>query len=411
VKKKLIKIYIKIRRYLRRLDLKGAKPRLISKALIIHRGKNLVVYGGKVGRVFNYMRNHVFLSIVLLPWIVCAAYIVLFKSPVYESNAKVLVENSSAEAAMNINLGLLGGTDNSNVYLTKDYITSRDMMEHIDSKLSIINYYQSKNIDHLSRLKSNAKQKDRLEYYQNMVSVHFDASTKELLLSTRAYDAEFARKVLEEILLQTKVFVNRIANTLANDQYEFAEKQLKLAKQKLFDAEKKILAFQNNHGMFDPKQAVQVISDVMAQLKSKLVEKQTELITYSAFLRPKSSKVVALKQEIESLKKQIRTQTTSLLGDNQKKKKLNSVLIDFEILQLNLKFATAEYEAAQQAFDAAKMKMAKQQNLVIEIVSPNLPDDYAYPKISYELINIFIMLLILFGLLKMTIMVVEEHRD
>ena len=90
---------------------------------------------------------------------------------------------------------------------------------------------------------------------------------------------------------------------------------------------------------------------------------------------------------------------------------LNQIMSDYEWIQLKLKFAQAEYRSAQQAFDAAAVNVAKQKNSVIEIESPNLADEYEYPKKFYELTNLFILLLVLFFLIKMTINIVQEHID
>lgn len=413
MKKILLKWYIKCYRWYKCFVNKGWQRRVTQKALAIRNSKQIEHYTVKVNTLWDFMRKHAFLSIVVFPWVISGAYMLLIESPLYESTAKVLIEKSNQDSNMSISIGLLGNNDESsnNTYLTQDYIRSRDMMGLLEENLNFIEYFKSHSIDFLSRLKKDPKQKDLLKYYQKKVLAEYDPTTKELLIATRAYDPDYAKKMLEQVLFHTRIFVNRVANTLANDQYEFAAKQLKIAKKKLYDAEKAIMAFQNSHGLFDPKQAVQVISEVMAQLKAKLVEKQTDLITLSSYMRPNSSKIVALKEEVKALKQQIKNQTTSLLGNAQQERKLNSVLTDYEWLQLSLKFATLEYEATQQAFDAAKVKLAKQQNLVIEVTSPNLPDDYAYPQISYQLINIFILLLMLFGLVKMAVMVVQEHRD
>lgn len=413
MKKILLKWYIKCYRWYKQFAIKDWQGRVTQKAIAIRNSKQMEHYSGKANSIWDFMRAHAFLSIVIFPWVVCGLYMLLIETPLYESTAKVLIEKSNQDSNMNISIGLLGNNDDSsnNTYLTQDYIRSRDMMGLLEENINFIEYFKSHSIDFLSRLKKDPKQKDLLKYYQKKVLAEYDPTTKELLIATRAYDPDYAKKMLEQVLFHTRIFVNRVANTLANDQYEFAAKQLKIAKKKLYDAEKAIMAFQNSHGLFDPKQAVQVISEVMAQLKAKLVEKQTDLITLSSYMRPNSSKIVALKEEVKALKQQIKNQTTSLLGNAQQERKLNSVLTDYEWLQLSLKFATLEYEATQQAFDAAKVKLAKQQNLVIEVTSPNLPDDYAYPQISYQLINIFILLLMLFGLVKMAVMVVQEHRD
>jgi capsular polysaccharide transport system permease protein len=275
--------------------------------------------------------------------------------------------------------------------------------------MNIKHHFQSSQVDSFSRLKKNPTQKEFLAYYQKKIASAVDPITNELNISVRAFSAQEAQSLLTEIIHQSKSFVNRVSNIMAEKQYHFAAAQLKLAKEKLFLAEKKALQFQNTHGTFNPKHTAEVVASVLGQLKAKLVEKQTELITYSSYMQPGSSKIVALKEEINAIKDQMQNQTNDLLSNHDKSAKLNQLLIGYEWQELQLKFSQAEYEASQQAYDIAKINLAKQQHLVIEISPPNLPDTYEYPKILYDLINIFVVLMIFFVLGKMAIIIIQEH--
>lgn len=365
-----------------------------------------------VEQVGEYLKSRPFLSLVVLPWVLMAIYLVMIKTPIYESTAKVLIEKNQAEQGMSVNIGFLGqagGGDSQNNNLTKEYISSREMLAYLQKKIFLLSHYQSENIEWFSRLSARAKSKKKLAYFQSKVGALFDPVTDELTIYSRAFDAQFSKVVLEEVISHAKKFANRVANKMANEQYSFSTQQLEQAKKKLYASEKAVLTFQNEHNMFDPKETIALISQVMGKLKEKLVEKQTTLITYQSFMQENASKIISIKEEIDAIKKQIQQQTTTMLGDE--KGKLNTLLAEYSWLELGLKFAQAEYTASQQAFDLARINVSKQKNILIEISSPNLPDEYEYPWILYDLVTLFAGFLILFALIKMTYMIIQEHVD
>lgn len=350
----------------------------------------------------------------MVPWLLCAAYIVLLQSPLYVSTAKIIIEKDLEQSPITVSAGLFGNSGPANsaeTFLTQEYLTSREVITNLQKKHDFKSHYQDKRIDFLSRLKQSPAEKDYLTYYQDMVKANVDSKTGEIDISVKAFSAETAQKLAGALIGQARGFVNRVSNTVADKQYAFAKKQLQESKLKLFKISKKVLEWQNTNGMFDPTESARVVGTVMAQLKSKLVEKQTDLIAFSSYMQANSSKVTALREEIEALKTQIERQTADLLSNREDAGRLNQILSDYEWIQLKLKFAQAEYRSAQQAYDAAAINVAKQKNSVIEIESPNLADEYEYPKKFYELTNLFVLLLVLFLLIKMTINVVQEHID
>lgn len=363
--------------------------------------------------VFIFLKTKkLFSLLVLLPWMLIAFYILILQTPVYESSAKILIEKENKDP-VSINMGILTNSQptSSEIYLTREHILSREVLNKVNQSSDIKGHFQGKQVDFLSRLSRNATDSAFLNYYRHKVGAVVDPETNEILITASAFSAADAKKLLSEIILQTKYFVNRVSNTLAKKQYNFAQLKLHLAKEKLFQAGKDLIEWQNKNGVFDPKETAQVVSAVMAKLKGTLVDKQTELITYSSFMQPNSNKVITLQEEIKALKEQIERQTSVLLGKKETNGKLNKIMSDFEWIQLQLKFAQAEYEAAQQAFNAASINLSKNQNVLIVIEPPNLPDEVASPIPAFDLTNILFLLLILFVLTKMGIIIVKEHID
>ena len=304
--------------------------------------------------------HKLFSAIVLAPWLICALYVIFMQSPMYVSTAKIIIEKDLDQSPITISAGIFGSSGPANTgetFLTQEYLISREVMVSLQKSLDLKNHYQSGSIDPLSRLKRNANDKAHLDYYRNMVRATVDTKTGEIDIEVKAFSAEKAQKLAASLISEARGFVNRVSNTVADKQYAFAKQQLKESKIKLFKISKRVLEWQNSNGMFDPAESAKVVGNVMAQLKSKLVEKQTDLIAFSSFMQPNSSKIIALREEIDALKTQIERQTADLLSNREDAGRLNQIMSDYEWIQLKLKFAQAEYRSAQQAYDAAAINV------------------------------------------------------
>jgi capsular polysaccharide transport system permease protein len=358
------------------------------------------------------LKYRIFTGVVIIPWLIVAFYLLVICEPEYESSAKIVIEKAQEQNPINISAGLFGGgTSNNETYLTQEYITSREMMNRLQMHFDFKQHFQTPKIDLLSRLKKNPSLQDYQDYFQKKVNATVDMKTNEINITARAFKAPIAKLLVEKVIEESKLFVNRVYNAVSDEQYNFAKAHLETAKDRLTKVSKEVLEWQNRNGMFDPAESAKVVGNVTAGLKTKLVEKQTELTTYSAYMQPGSSKVVGLKEEISALKKQIEEQTSDLLSRKKETDNLNRVMINYQWLQLQLKFAQTEYESAQQNFEQASLNIIKQKNSIVEIDTPNLPDEYEYPQRFYDLVNFLILFLVIFFLIKMALNIVHEHTD
>lgn len=365
-------------------------------------------------RLFAFFKTYKLISaIILLPWFIGACYTVFIETPLYESTASFVIEKD-LQADAHAQQGLLSALNQPNVsetYLTQNYILSRDMLNHIQKKYDIKQHYQSRKIDTFSRLEKNPSDKDFLKYYRKKVSATIDTKTNELTVSVLAFSPEMAHRLATALVSESKNFVNRISNAMAEDELKYAKSELDTTRHKFLSLKKKVLTWQNKNRIVDPKDALKITNDVIAKLKTSLVEKQTDLIKISTYMQPKSSKVIALQEEIGALKRQLKKQTGTLVSPQKGPAKLNEIMTEHDWLTLKLNFAQSDLESAEKAYHAASLQMAKKQNSLIPIDPPSYPDDYEYPDKLYQLTNLLILLSVICLLIKMSINIIEEHID
>lgn len=187
-----------------------------------------------------------FCYLVVLPWLLFAFYTCCIKTPVYESNARFLLGDRIHVLAGNT--GRLGAmfhrgkqvilnTESTFVLLIQKYVYSEAMLATLQDTDQIKDYYQSKDIDCLSRLKKNPNQQEFLDYFLKKVHVVSDPMTGELLVSVKAFSPGKAQQFLGAIEKNTMQYVNKIMHDSVVEQSQMVEDHMVQARDKVMQSQ------------------------------------------------------------------------------------------------------------------------------------------------------------------------------
>ncbi|WP_444921181.1 hypothetical protein ACJJID_01525 [Microbulbifer sp. CnH-101-G] len=350
-----------------------------------------------------------------LPLLLVSAYYLLFVSDRYVSSTQLIVKDNGSNQGMSSSLGFLlpgVGADNQDAFLVVNYIQSLDMAVYLDKTLQLSSYYKSDRYDIFSRLDSNATQEDYLEYYREHIAIGHDESTGIITIEMQAFEPEFARSLVETVTQKSEDFVNAISNQLADKQVAFVRSELELAQSKLRASKQEILDFQNRNKVVSPEELTKGISGIIQGLEAKLAELRAKLTAAKTYLNPDSSQVVSMQAEISALEEQIAAEKERLVGvsDAQGEQRLNSLSAHFQNLELNLQFATDAYAASLKALETARMEASGRLKHLMVVSQPSLAEKAEYPRKLYNLTSLAIILLLIYGIVKMLISSIRDHR-
>ena len=356
----------------------------------------------QVGRWFALM--------VILPWLACALYFIVFASDRFVAEASFIVEKNDGGQSSMGGFSLMGITPEvgNDQRIVEAFIQSPDMLNHLQSTLNLRQHYLDEP-DLLSRLARDASYEEFLEYYRNHFVVKFNVETGILNLEVQGFTPEFTQQIAKVILTRSEAFVNEISHALANEQQAFVQKEVVLAEQRLKDATAKLLIFQNNNGLISATDQGAALSGILNELQADLVRTRTELKTLSSYLNQNSSQVMILKQRISALESQLKKEKIQLASNDGTA--LNDLMAKQESLQLDLKLATEAYSATLIALEKARTEASRKIKQLVVVSSPQLPEDATYPRIGYNLTNILLVLLMAFALVRMTRATIREHKD
>jgi len=350
-----------------------------------------------------------------LPLLLVSAYYFFWVSDRYVSSTQLIVKDNSSSQGMSSSLGFLVpgmGADSQDAFLVVNYIHSLDMALYLDETLQLADYYKSDRYDLFSRLASDATQEDYLEYYREHIGVGHDETTGIITIEMQAFEPAFARKLIETVTQKSEDFVNAISNQLADKQVAFVRSELELAQAKLRIAKQEILDFQNRNKVVSPEELTKGISGIIQGLEAKLAEQRATLTAARTYLNSNSSQIVSLKAEIEALENQIGEEKERLVGVSEEngEQRLNSLSAHFQNLQLDLQFATDTYATSLKALETARMEASGRLKHLMVVSQPSLAEEAEYPRKLYNLASLAVILLLIYGIGKMLVASIRDHR-
>ncbi len=351
-----------------------------------------------------------FAGIVVIPWIVSLGYFTGLASDRYVSEASFMIEKSDGGAPSLDGFSLLGissqsGNDHK---LLEAFINSPDMMLYLDKEVGLKQHY-IESADFISSLSSDASYEAFLGYYRDHLKIRFNDVSGLLELEVQGFAPEFSKMLTEKILQRSEFFVNKISNDLANQQLQFIQGEVKLSELRLKDMSARLLAFQNKTGLLSAEAQGVALNSIMNELQSELVRNKTEFQTMKSYLNINSPQVVALKQRITAIQMQLDAETLRLTDGS--KTTINDLAARQQELQLELELATKAYSSSLVALESARTEASRKLKQLVVVSSPQLSEEAKYPRVMYTLTNILLILLAVFGLIRMTLTTIREHRD
>jgi len=350
---------------------------------------------------------------ILLPMALIIFYYTFIAANRYVSESVVTVKQADNSVPQGIGgLAMLAGVGSSSreddLFL-REYIQSLDMLTTLDKELAIRQAYESQTRDPFFRLYPWMSQEWYLWYYKNRTEVTFDDMTGLLHIRVEAFTPAQAQAINSAILRDSERFVNELSHKMSRVQMEFAEGELKKAKERYAKAKGALLAFQNRHGVFDPMAQAQAKATLSEGFEATIATKEAELGTMLSYLQESAPQVVALQAEIAALKVQA-AKEKSRVTSTKSGEKLNDLAARYQDLVIEAGFAEDTYKVALASVEKTRISATQNIKQLAVIQSPIRPEIAEYPKRIYNLMTIFIALLLFAGIVRLVKATIEDHK-
>ena len=379
---------------------------LNKRAMILRSIKDLKQHKERLNRLDSF-KTVIYIMIVVI------FYYTFIAADRYVSNVSLSVKSTDGSSPISLSgiESLVGVASSSteDIKLLREYIKSFDMLQKLDEKINLRSLYEKQKIDLFFRIYSSTSKESYLKYYRDRIHILFDDATGLLNVAVESFSPEDARIISAAILEESERFINEISHNIAREQLRFAQGELESAKQKYKDAKNELLAFQNEYGVFDPQSLAKTKAGFITEIELQISKKETELNTMRSYLNDNAPEIVALKAELRAHKEQLEKEK-SKVASNASQDKLNDVVAQFEALYLNLSFAEDVYKTAITAVETTRIEIGRKAKQVVVIQSPYVPDSAAYPNKMYNIITIFVILMLISGVVRLVRAIIDEHR-
>ena len=371
-------------------------------------------------KIKSLLKNRSVVGMIIIPFLLAAIYLFVFAANRYVSSSQVVVrqQESGQQAGMPGLAMLVGAVDpvsrEDTLYL-KEYIVSHDMLAVLESKLNWTEHYSGKWNDPLFYLSSSASSEEKLAFYQRMVTTNYDETTGLLQIDVQAFTSDYAKAVLKEILVQSEVFVNEITRSMADEQLSFARRELMASAERYENKQAELLAFQNEHNLFNAEVTAESMSQIVANLEAEIVKEKARLNGLKTRLAANAPQIRSQENKINALIKQLEAEQRKITSGEFKSAEdmlnLNTIAFEYRRLQVDLLVSEEFYKTSLAVVENAKLETIKNIRSLIAVVQPNLPEKAAYPRTIYNLITILIVLLLIYGITQFVLASIRDHRE
>ncbi|WP_298942648.1 lipopolysaccharide biosynthesis protein [uncultured Psychromonas sp.] len=355
-----------------------------------------------------------FMLFVIIPVLIFSAYQLLWATNRFESQAKVIVQQpdsaSTLDSGMALLTGLGGSGGGSDPELVKAYIYSNDMIDYLNNKIALREHYSQSFVDYFSRIHESDSREKLDQYYQEHVEVIIDDKSGVITISAQAFDSEYAQLLANTVVERAEWFINSIGHQLANAQLSFMQGEHKLIEQRLADAQKDLLTYQQKYNLLDPTAEGTAKQQITYTLESQIAVKQTEIKTIKAIMSANSPQVRGLQNELKALNAQLEIERDKLSQSGLDELPISELLSKFTDYKIKMDLALQAYTSSQISLEKSRIEAYRQLKYLIVVEKATLSQDSKYPDVFYN-ISLFLLLLSLaFGIGKIVINTIRELK-
>ncbi len=369
-----------------------------------------------IQKKINWMvkRSASIVGVAFIASFLSASYWLLIASDRYISEAHIIIQSTSLGSGPTMDfaslLGSGGGANQVDQLLLRDHLLSVDMLKKLDKELDLRQHYSNQEHDLFSRMWfQDAAIENFHLYYLARVTIEYDEYAGVLIIEAQGYDPETAHAITALLVSEGEKFMNQMAHSLAQNQVLFLETQVADINQRLMQASHAVLAYQNEKGLVSPKSTTENIAGIIATLRARLTELETELSADQAYLVPDHSAIVQINQQINAVQKQIKQEQNKLASTTGKT--LNSDVLEFQRLEMDATFIQDIYKTALVALETGRIEATRTIKKVTILQAPTQPEYSVVPRRLYNTAIYILIILLLAGVANLLVAIVRDHKD
>lgn len=341
--------------------------------------------------IFNSKRP--FLWIVAIPFILGVIYFSFFSEKYYVSEAKVLVKslNVQSETQNESSLRTKQPGFTRDPLLLQELIFSKAFFIELDKKIGLIEHIKAgPKIGISTFFRRDLNENNVFTFYLKMVKIKLNKSTGTLALNVNAFDSDYSRLLLDEILFSIRSFLSQLDRDLQQHLADQIETELNQQKTRVYEAKLKLDSFQQKHNILDQISQNNALEAVVAELNAEKTRLETRLRTLIGYMSPDAAEVATIRNRIQAIERQL-SRDNGHIGDSH----LNSISdlqARYQRLKLDYKLELDTYNSLLSVFEKAKINTINDRKYLITLAPPYTSQEAINPYLGRNLIILMLVL-------------------
>jgi capsular polysaccharide transport system permease protein len=354
-----------------------------------------------------------FVIVIVVPALAAAYYYFLVAADQYVAEFRFALRSAEPERhdpALFLQESIAPSAIGVDSYVVVQYLASRAIIDDLSATLDLRRMFSRSEADWPARLDLPVSIEELVRYWKRQVDAFFDATNGTIVVRARAFTAQDALTLAENILASSERLVNDLSARARRDALRNAEDEVGRAEKRLKLALTRLREFRDKEGIIDPRKTADATIALAGRVRDELVRADTELSTLKHYMRDDAPSIKILEARVQSLQAQRRA-VESEVTDTQKTRSeaLSRVMGSYEQLESERTFAENSYQHALQALDRSRINADRQQVYLATFVRPTLPEEALYPRRLQSLGVVFLMTIVIWAIGGVAVQSIRDH--
>ncbi|WP_166416598.1 capsule biosynthesis protein [Cochlodiniinecator piscidefendens] len=347
---------------------------------------------------------------VFLPTALAGYYYYNIASPLYATVSKFQIQKAD-----NTGTGagsLLGGSSLANItesISVQAFLQNRSALVRLDQEAGFIEHFSGDNIDPLQQLEQDSSLEDAYSLYSKYVLISFDPTEGIIGMEVSAATPEASEEFSRVLISLAEEHVDSMSQRVRTDQMSGARESAEEAEQKLEDAQRHVVALQEQYNVISSDTTVGLITGQISALQSRLTEERLSLAELEANTNPNQARINPMRGRISNLETMIAEEQSKLTETYREGRSLAGITGELEIARSQVEIRMALVGQAAQSLDIARTEAERQALYLVESVSPVPPDEPTYPRSFENTILAFLIFSGIYLMLSLTLSILREQ--
>lgn len=346
---------------------------------------------------------------VFLPTALAGVYYFAIATPMYSTRSEFVIQQAEAKG-MGLG-GLFSGTQfatSQDSIAVQGYLQSRDAMKRLDTDLGFRSHYNTPDIDVLQRLAPDATAEAAYKLYRRYVKISYDPTEGLIRMDVIAANPETAAAFSKALIGYAEEQVDHLTQRLREDQMQGSRESYAESEANMLSAQRHVVELQEKFKILSSEVEASLITQQVAVLETKLSQDRLTLAEMEANQQPNQARMDPVKQRMVALENEIRTLRAKLTEAGQSGLSLAQVQSELLVAQANVETRQLLLSQSLLSLETSRIEANRQVRYLSLSVSPVAPDEAAFPR-SFE--NTMVAMMIFMGIYLMISMTAAILRE